>query len=185
MWPWERLVALFEPDGLVYFPRQYGEAHGGILKSEMVEDGRCCGVPGWSVGLVEAHARLPLPGEGRLLAGRAQLEIGMSPRQYLAPLHDPSHGGESGRTLEDFLTAFLLRLVETNDVSHDRADRNALWLLGAYVPGMESVRSDLVPTGWWHRGFGRLRLDAHRPGNRTCTAAWGAATTVRLPATSC
>jgi len=36
------------------------------------------------------------------------------------------------------------------------------------------------PSGWWHRDFGRARLDAHRPGNKLCTRSWGGSSTVRL-----
>jgi len=49
-----------------------------------------------------------------------------------------------------------------------------------YVKYVEHLRSGLVPTGWWHRDFGRVRLDAHRPGNRRCTRSWGGSSTVRL-----
>ena len=36
------------------------------------------------------------------------------------------------------------------------------------------------PSGWWHRDFGRARLDAYRPGNKLCTRSWGGSSTVRL-----
>jgi hypothetical protein len=74
---------------------------------------------------------------------------------------------------------FITRLETTHEISNDRYDNNASWLLGQYVKYLPRLRSDLVPTGLWHRDFGRLRLDAHRPGNKRCTKSWGCATTVR------
>ncbi|MCX5971846.1 MAG: hypothetical protein NTV14_10175, partial [Coprothermobacterota bacterium] len=112
--------------------------------------------------------------------GRRQLEIGSSPRDYLRILQTEAYHGETGKTFEDFVIGFLTRLETTHEVSNDRHDHNALWFLGQYVKYVEQVKSDLVPTGWWHREFGRVRLDAHRPGNRLCTSSWGGSSTVRL-----
>jgi hypothetical protein len=123
---------------------------------------------------------MPQQGEGKTLGGRKQLEISSSPRDYLRTLQMPAYQGETGKTLEDFITKFLTYLETTNEVSNDRYDDNALWLLGQYVTYVKKVKSDLVPTGWWFRPFGRVRLDAHRPGNRLCTRSWGGSTTVRL-----
>jgi len=181
VWIWETLGQALDTNELVYFPQECSDNHGGLTKLEMIHDGRFCAIPGWSVGLVESMPMLPQQGQGEELGGRRQLEIGSSPREYLHTLQTPPYHGETGKTLEDFITEFLTHLEETHKVSHDRYDDNALWLLGNYVRYVERVRSDLVPTGWWHRKFGRARLDAHRPGNKRCTQSWGAATAVRLP----
>ncbi|MCJ7752190.1 MAG: hypothetical protein MUQ65_14080, partial [Armatimonadetes bacterium] len=165
-----------------YFPQEYSSNHRGRTKPEIVNDGRICAVPGWSVGLIESLPIIPRQGRGRTLAGRRQLEIGASPREYLQTLHTQAYQGETGTTLEDFVTRFLTHLETTNEISNDRYDDNALWFLGQYVTYVPRLKSDLVPTGWWHRPFGRLRLDAHRPGNKLCTSSWGASTVVRLPA---
>jgi len=119
-------------------------------------------------------------GRVKTLGGRRQLETGSSPRDYLQTLHKQAYLGETGKTLEDFITKFLTHLETTNEVSNDRYDNNALWFLGQYVKYIKQVKSDLVPTGWWHRYFGRARLDTHRPGNKLCTSSWGGSSTVRL-----
>lgn len=65
------------------------------------------------------------------------------------------------------------RLETTNQVSHDRYDNNALWLLGLYIPnhmpnsGNKRYRMQIVPVGYWSRDAGRkMCLSAHRTGNR-------------------
>jgi hypothetical protein len=180
VWIWETLRQALDTDELVYFPQEYSGNHQGQTKLEAVDNARICAVPGWSVGLVESLRVMPRQGRGKTLAGRRQLEIGSSPREYLRTLQTQDYQGETGKTLEDFITNFLAHLETTNEVSNDRYDDNALWLLGQYVKYVEPLRSDLVPTGWWHRDFGRARLDAHRPGNRLCTRSWGGSSTVRL-----
>jgi hypothetical protein len=180
VWTWETLRRSLDTGELVYFPRQYTGCHLGLTKLEVVDNARICAVPGWSVGLVESLRFLPQQGQGRIVGGRRQLEIGFSPRDYLQTLQGQAYQGETGKTLEDFITGFLVHLETTNEVSNDRSDNNAQWLLGHYVKHVEQVGSDLVPTGWWHRDYGRARLDAHRPGNRLCTKSWGGSSTVRL-----
>ena len=180
VWIWDTLRQALVTDELVYFPQEYSSNHRGQTKLEVVNNGRICAVPGWSVGLVESLAMMPQQGRGKTVGGRRQLEIGSSPRDYLRTLQTQAYQGETGKTLEDYITKFLTHLKTTHEVSHDRFDNNALWLLGQYVKYVEQVKSDLVPTGWWHRPFGRVRLDAHRPGNRLCTLSWGGSSTVRL-----
>jgi len=180
VWIWDTLRQALDADELVYFPQEYSSNHRGQTKLDVVNNGRFCAVPGWSVGLVESAPITPQHGRGKTVGGRRQLEIGASPRDYLRTLQTQAYHGETGKTLEDFITAFLTHLETTNEVSNDRYDNNALWLLGQYVRYVKHVQSDLVPTGWWHRAYGRARLDAHRPGNRLCTRSWGVSSTVRL-----
>ena len=105
------------------------------------------------------------------------MEIGSSPREYLETLRDPAYQGETGKTLEDILTKFLINLVTTNEVSNDVNDDNAIWCLGQYY---KLPYAEVVPMGRWIRQLGRLRLDSHRTGNKKCTKRAGAMTTVRL-----
>ena len=182
VWSWDTLSQARDTDELVYFPQEYSSNHRGQTKLEVVDNGRICAVPGWSVGLVERLPIMPQQGRGRTLGGRRQLEIGASPREYLPTLQTQAYQGETGTTLEDFITRFLTHLETTNEISNDRNDDNALWFLGQYVTYVPRLKSDLVPTGWWHRPYGRVRLDAHRPGNKLCTRSWGGSTVVRLPA---
>jgi hypothetical protein len=180
IWVWDTLSQVLDNDEIVYFPQTYSSDHGGKTKLEVIQDGRYCAIPGWSVGLAENLPIQPAQGQGRTLGGRQQLEIGLSPREYLEALQADAYQGETGKTIEDFIIEFLTRLAALHEISHDRQDNNALWLLGQYVKYVDQVQSDLVPTGWWHREFGRLRLDAHRPGNKRCTRGWGGSTMLRL-----
>jgi len=181
VWIWGTLEQFLDTDELVYFPQEYSGNHRGQIKLEVINNGRICAVPGWSVGLVESLPIMPQQGGGKTLGSRRQLEIGSSPRDYLRILQIQAYQGETGKTLEDFITKFLIHLETANEISNDRYDNNALWLLGQYMKYVKHVKSDLVPTGWWHREFGRVRMDAHRPGNRLCTRSWGSVSTVRLP----
>lgn len=180
VWMWETLRQYLDTDEVVYFPWEHSTNHCGMQKGEAINNGEICAVPGWSVGLVESFPILPAQGQGKNLGGRRQLEIGLSPREYLAALKAEVYQGETGKTHEDFIISFLSRLYSSHEISHDRTDDNGCWLLGEYVKYVEKVRSDLVPTGWWVRDFGRLRLDAHRPGNKRCSHSFGASTIVRL-----
>jgi hypothetical protein len=129
------------------------------------------------VGLVESLPIMPQQGQGKTLWGRRQLEIGYSPREYLQILQTEAYRGETGKTLEDFITKFLIHLETTNEVSNDVNDKNALWCLGQYL---KITYAELVPTGRWYRDVGRARLDMHRTGNKLCTKSWGGSSTVRL-----
>lgn len=178
VWIWERVRAALDTPEVVYFPAAYTGDHGGQAKEEVVRDPRRCSVPGWSVGLIEPISIMPGEGRGRVVGGRRQLEAGSTPRDYLGTLATPPYRGETGWTLEDLLTHFLVHLEATGQVSHDRADGNATWLLGTYLPTLVPGAL-VVPTASWQSGWGRrLYLGAHRTGNRL--DACGARTMVRL-----
>lgn len=177
VWLWEQVRLVLDTDSMIYFPSQYTAQHGGLCKSEAVRNPLVCATPGWSVALVETSPFLPQRGEGKTLAGRPQLEIGSSPREYLAALQESAYMGESGKTLEDALTQFLVRLVSTRQISFDRDDNSSQWCLGQYFT---LPYAQVVPTVWWSRQVGRLRLDAHRTGNKKCAQNWGVSTLVRL-----
>ncbi|MBU3955873.1 hypothetical protein KJ633_05375 [bacterium] len=177
VWLWETLRQTLEKNGLVYFPQEYSVNHRGQTKLEVINNGRICAAAGWSVGLIESFSVMPEQGQGRTLGGRRQLEIGFSPNEYLQTLRSEAYEGETGKTLEDFITKFLTRLVTANEVSNDVDDKNALWCLGQYL---KIPYAELVPTGRWHRKVGRARLDMHRSNNKLCARNWGGASTVRL-----
>ena len=177
VWMWDTLRQALDTDELIYFPQEYSSNHRGQTKLEVVNNGRICAVPGWSVGLVESLPMMPQQGEGKTLGGRRQLEIGSSPNEYFQTLRLEAYQGETGKTLEDFITRFLTYLETTNEVSNDVGDNNALWCLAQYL---RVSYGDLVPTGRWHRSVGRARLDMHRSNNKLCTRSWGGSSTVRL-----
>ena len=179
IWIWDRVRQAVDTPNLVYFPQAYTDRnHQGLTKEEVMQNTRLCAVPGWSVGLIEPIPMLPQQGQGKVIAGRKQLEGYSTPRDYLRTLNTPTYQGETGWTPEDFLTHFITQLETTNQVSHDRYDSNALWLLGSYMPN-SMPNSGLVPVGYWARDAGRkMHLSAHRPGNRL--RAWVARSKVRL-----
>jgi hypothetical protein len=144
---------------------------------EVVNNGRICAVPGWSVGLVENLPIMPEQGQGKTLGGRRQLEIGHSPREYLQTLQTETYEGETGKSLEDLITEFLTHLETTNEVSNDVYDNNGMWCLAHYL---KISYAEVVPTGHWHRSVGRIRLGMHRTNNKLCTKSFGGSTTVRL-----
>jgi hypothetical protein len=179
IWIWDRVRQAVDTPNLVYFPQAYTDRnHQGLTKEEVIQTTRLCAVPGWSVGLIEPIPIMPQQGQGKVIGGRKQLEAYSTPRDYLRTLSTPTYQGETGWTPEDFLTHFITQLETTNQVSHDRYDSNALWLLGSYMPNSMPT-PHLVPVGYWSRDAGRkMHLSAHRTGNRL--RGWVARSTVRL-----
>ena len=179
IWIWDRVRQALDTPSLVYFPQAYTDCdHRGLTKEEVMQNSRLCAVPGWGVGLIEPIPIMPQQGQGEVIGGRRQLEAYSIPRDYLLALGTSTYQGETGWTPEDFLTHFTTQLETTNQVSHDRYDSNALWLLGSYMPS-SMPNSGLVPVGYWARDAGRkMHVSAHRPGNRL--RAWVARSMVRL-----
>jgi len=179
IWIWDGVRKTLDTPNLVYFPQTYTiRNHQGLTKKKVIRQTRLCAVPGWSVGLIEPIPIMPQQKQGKVIGERKQLEPYLTPRDYLRTLSTPDYQGETGWTPEDFLTHFITQLETTNQVSHDRYDRNALWLLGTYMPNAMPY-AELVPVGYWSRDAGRkMHLSAHRTGNRL--RGWVARSTVRL-----
>lgn len=178
VWAWNTLLSVINANDIVYFPKDYSSDHQGLTKAEVVYNNQICAFPGWSVALAESLSIMAQHEHGKILGGRRQLETGLSPKEYLHLLPTPAYYGETGNTLEDFITRFIVRLGTLNEVSNDRSDNNALWCLGQYA---EIKYAEVVPTAYWIRDLGRVRLDMHRTGNKLCTRSWGGSTLVRLP----
>ena len=179
IWIWDRVRQAVDTPNLVYFPQAYTDRnHQGLTKEEVIQKTRLCAVPGWSVGLIEPIPIMPQQGQGKIIGGRRQLEAYSTPQDYLRTLSTPTYQGETGWIPEDFLTHFVTQLETANQVSHDRYDGNALWLLGSYMPNSGLGLRKLVPVGYWARVLGRMDVSAHRSGNRL--KAWVARSTVRL-----
>ncbi len=178
IWIWDRVRQAVDTPNLVYFPQVYTDHnHQGLTKEDVMQETSLCAVPGWSVGLIEPILIMPQQGQGKVIGGRKQLEEYSTPHDYLRTLSTSTYQGETGWTPEDFLTHFITRLETTNQVSHDRYDSNALWLLGSYMPNSgENRLKRLVPVGYWYHK--RLYLSVHRSGNRL--RDWVARSTVRL-----
>ena len=167
VWIWDNVQKAFDTPELVYFPRDFSEQDDhGLTKVEVMQDPHYCAVPGWSVGLIEPIPMMPRRGQGLVKGRRKQLEAKSTPNEYLETLRGPTYKGETGWTPEDFLIHFVTHLEMTDQVSHDRADGNALWMLGSYMPN--SIPDALiVPTGNWARDAGqRMYIGGHRTNNR-------------------
>jgi hypothetical protein len=65
VWIWDTLRQALDTDELVYFPQEYSNNHREQTKLEVVNNGRICAVPGWSVGLVERLPIMPQQAEER------------------------------------------------------------------------------------------------------------------------
>lgn len=178
VWPWEKLLEADRSNEIAYFPKQYKSDHGGMTKKDALLNPQICASPGWSVGLVEDFEIMPAQGDGKTIGGRKKLEVGNSPNEYRQILSQPEYFGETGKTLEDFLTEFIVNLITLNRISNNEDDLNGLWCLGQYV---RLTYADVVPAGRWVGRVGRLRLDMHRSNNKKCTSMIGASTVVRLP----
>lgn len=178
LWAWETVLKAMDSPEMVYFPQSYKKGdHRGLAKEEVLKNQRLCAVPGWSVGLIEPIPMMPKKGQGRTIGMREQLEAGATPREYLQKLSGNAYEGETGWTQEDFLAHFVTQLDTLDQVSHNRYDGNALWLLGSFMP---NKYSGIVPVGYWTRVPGRINMSAHRAGNRL--KDWVARSMVRLRA---
>ena len=179
IWIWDTVRQAVDTPNLVYFPQAYTDRdHQGLTKEEVMQNARLCTVPGWSVGLIEPVPIMPQQGQGEVIEGRRQLEASSTPHDYLRTLSTPTYQEETGWTPEDFLTHFVTQLETINQVSHDRYDGNALWLLGSYMPNSGFGLGKLVLVGYWARVRGLMDVSAHRSGNRL--RGWVARSTVRL-----
>jgi hypothetical protein len=179
LWIWDKIRQAVDTPDLVYFPRAYTDRdHQGLTKEEVMRETRFCAVPGWSAGLIEPVPVMPQQGQGKTIGGRRQLEAYSTPDDYLQTLSTPAYQGETGWTPEDFLTHFVTQLETTDQVSHDRYDSNALWLLGSYIPDSGPGLAKLVPVGYWARVRGKIDVSAHRSRNRL--KGWVARSAVRL-----
>jgi hypothetical protein len=179
LWIWENVRKALDTPEIFYLPAAYSDRdHQGLTKEEVMRDTRLCAVPGWSIGLIEPIPIMPPQGQGKIIGGRSQLEASSTPHEYLCTLSTPTYQGEAGWTPEDLVTHFVTQLEATNQVSHDRSDGNALWLLGAYLPYSGPGLAKLVLVGYWARVSGRMEISAHRSANRL--RGWVARSMVRL-----
>ena len=64
VWIWDTLRQAIDTDELVYFPQEYSSNHRGQTKLRVINNGRICTFPGWSVGLVESLPIMPQQGRG-------------------------------------------------------------------------------------------------------------------------
>jgi hypothetical protein len=173
VWIWGQLEqAMHTADGLLYFPQTFTKDGKGKTKSEVITDPNIVVTPGWSLCLMGTGTTLPKEGQGKTVGGRPELENNHSPNEYLQKLQESAYQGETGWTVEDFLTNFLITLTKKNQVSHEWEEGSVAWLLANYLP------SDSVPSGRWDRNIRQMHLDGDEPRYRD--ERWGVPSTVRL-----
>ena len=145
-----------------YFPKQFDKNdHGGVTKPEWLAESASSPFPGWDVSLQESTINIPRQGKGKTIGGRKQLETNKSPIEYLKTLlTDPAYHGESGTTLEQWLTKFVKTLDTTNQVIDDYQGNGSL----NYLIAQYHVASDRVLFGYWYRDVRRASVGRFDPG---------------------
>lgn len=159
-WIWRRFKSVLETPRLVYFPQSHHiDDSKGLDKRKAMRAKKVCAIPGWSIGLVREPDSF-----NKKTPQRPAFKKGLSPQEYFEAMRDKAYVGETGWTLEDFLTDFILRLVQDKAMVFDRSENNAAWLLGMYVPSTGfRLFKDMVPVAYWDRG--KLYMSMHRSAN--------------------
>lgn len=171
-----------------YFPTTFRDKkdHEGLKKADIISAKNLCAVPGWSIGLIDPTTLPVAAGKGKVIEGRNQLENNHSPKEYLQILQGAAYVGESGWTIEDFFTDFLIRLEETNQVSHDFGGggygENGVCLTGNFSPWQHNSNGQdlqgVLPGAGWNRGAGKLSARTLNPGSEQ--SPWHMVTMVRI-----
>lgn len=155
----DELKGADETDKLVYFPKSFDRHHEGLTKQQLIDISKSSPFPGFDVLFVEDVANTPAKGKGTTVSGRAQLEANKSPNQYQQLKTQKQYKGETGFTLETYLTYFIHHLHTTNQVIDDwQGAGKATYLIENYVPS-----SGDVPYGYWLRDDRQGGLDADGP----------------------
>ena len=141
---------------IVYFPKEFSKNHGGQTKLELLKANRA---NAWQFWLIEDIPNIPKEGEGKVIGGRKQLEVGKSPSEYLKILQRESeYKGEVGLIPEAELMYFLTHLETTNQVINDSENGSTSCQTGAYFPS-----ADFVPHLLWFRHWNQLWLNGLNP----------------------
>lgn len=177
IWVWDEYKKADFESRLIYDPKRFSEDnHQGFTKREILEGpDAVLSFPGWDVKLIEDLPNLPEAGQGRTIFGRAQLEAGRTPNEYLQTLQtDSQYRLEQGFNPEDWLTLAITTLKTKNQVIDDwQGKGKARCLLGGWFPRSGGV-------GWadWYRGIRRANLYGSSPDYRD--ERWSAAASVRV-----
>ncbi|MDP3696994.1 MAG: hypothetical protein Q8R55_03070, partial [Candidatus Taylorbacteria bacterium] len=179
---------------LIYYPKSLDpDNHQGITKDQLVAQ-----TQGFNIILTEKSQFLPQENENQIVNQgkpnqRKRIENNKTPIEYLNLLNpDPAsvqdfgeakqYQGESYLIIEDWLTQFIIRLEQTNQVSNDWNDNNAAWLPGNYLPPtlQEKQNGSLgeLPSGYWSRGDRKAKVGWGYPDLRG--SEWGALPSVRI-----
>src|SRR3989344_5641063 len=137
VWVWDEWQGSDVSGQAVYFPKSFDQNnHQGKTKQELLDEQNRKQSPlaGWQVLLLENSPNIPAEGEGQTIGGRRQLEANKTPNEYLKLLQkDPQYANEQGLTNEAWLTQFITRLEQTNEVIDDWQGKGKIcYLIGSF-----------------------------------------------------
>lgn len=165
-WYRERYHKADETGNIVYFPKEFSQLHKAQTKKEILDVTK----QGFKSCLIEDLPNIPLPGKGKTINGRKQLEVGETPNKYLKKIrNDQSYKNELGFTPEMQITYSLLRLEKTNQVIDDSS---VSYHIGAFFPDR------IVPLMGWNQNQGYTLGRCHYDVNMSNR---GARTFVEIP----
>lgn len=163
--------AVKSDDGMQYFLNRSKDRTKGKTKKEVSNDSSLCPVSGWIVGLTKDMPILPQKGQGKIIGGRKDLEVGLSVDDYEDAMQKDEYYGETGWTMEDMITDFMITLETKKRVSYEYYIRSAIWLSAQRF-------SASVPLAGWSRAYRRLYV--YRDGPKAGNYDAGMRSTVRL-----
>ena len=167
VWVWDNWPGSDVSGQTVYFPKSFDKNnHQGKTKQELLnrQNNNQSPIPGWQVLLLESNPNIPAEGQGQTIGGRRQLEAGKTPNEYLKLLQtDPKYANEQGLTIEAWLTLFISRLEQTNEVTDDWQDKGKV----CYLIGSFNSSSAGLADGRWGRSDRQAGLRGASPGNRS------------------
>jgi hypothetical protein len=155
-----------EPDktgDLVNYPKRYDKKnHEGKTKSEILEEQGEEVFAGYEAVLMQNLTEIPAKGDEKEIGGRQQIEAGKSAKKYLEMLEtEEQYKGESGMTMETFISKFLKELIIKGVVICDiaRAGKASINIAGY------NKSSDFVCFGYWNRNNSQLNLNSNNTNN--------------------
>jgi len=171
---------------LVYYSQSFDpKDHQGKTKMEILEEqeDNQDSFPGWTVHLLQpsdpsdphspGFASIPREGRGTPqgdLVARPPLEAGKTPSEYLSIFQgaqgdkDSPYHGETGTTPEDWITAFMIHLLETGKpMDNWQNDKESIsYLIGAFFHSTVTV-----PRACWGRSAHHVSLGVDVPWRQT------------------
>lgn len=161
LWTWDGYNDADKNGKLVYYPHKFSETnHGGTTKAEILKEADSA----WSIVLLEEMPNIPRSGKGAAVDGRAQLEAGKTPKEYLELLekNEESYKYERGLAPEDSLMYNISHLDETDQIIDDyRGNGSLAYNLGGWFPP-----SGVVACSFWFRGGRQVYMGGDVPDNR-------------------
>jgi len=170
---WEEVYKLDKGQGLdetgelVYLVKQFNKNnHGGITKKELLQKSLSSPFPGYFIELKQEDAKIPRKGTSQPIGGRAQIEAGKSPEQYLNDLqtaqqeNNSPYQGESLTTVDSRLIEILKEISKGKIIGDYQDSKDA----GCWCPGNYFKTHGNVPYLNWNRDVRRCNLNRFSSG---------------------